>query len=300
MQFLLLTRKATNVSSRRLLASFEQRGQTIEAIDPLACCLVAETGSVRVLRDGRELRPDAVIPRFGPGLTEFGLSLLRHFETRSVPTLNTSRAIMSGRDKFRSMQLMAAAGVDIPKTVLARSGDAPGALDSIPGESLVAKVLQGSQGTGVVLLESRDFARRFLDTASREKQNILVQERVTGAGRDLRMFVVGGRVVAAMARQRSQGFRSNLHVGGRGIALATEDMDAALPDVAVKAARAVGLEVAGVDIMESDRGPLVLEANPSPGIEGIEAVTGVDVAGAVADYFIERVREVHGPGRGEP
>lgn len=277
---LLLTRRFTNRTSMRLVEEFGRRGIPMTPVDPFDCAIhVASDGPFLVCK-GTELRADLVMPRFGPGLTEFGLALLRQFERAGVRALNGSLAIARARDKFRCLQSLAERGVPVPVSLLARETEIERALEALPGDGCVAKVLQGSQGTGVLRFRDRKHAARFLTTTGRMKQNILVQEFVE-APRDLRVFVVGGRCVAAMARTIGDDFRANLHLGGTGTPV---DLTPPLEDLARRAVDAVGLDVAGVDLIESERGPLVLEVNPSPGIEGIEAVTGRDVAGSVAEY----------------
>ena len=296
MRFLLLSRQSTNQSSKRLIAAVAERGHVLAGVDPLECVL--EVGHRAPGDRGLGLRTQegpvdgiATLPRFGPGLTEFGLSLLRHFERAGIPGLNDSVSILSARDKFRCLQILSSSGVPVPRTILSRSSNPSDALKGFEGEHVVAKVLQGSQGTGVVRLERGPRGQDWLDRAWAEKQNILVQEYVPGAESDIRLFVVGDRVVASMRREAVDGFRSNLHVGAKSSAY---EASSTLEDLAVRATGAVGLDVAGVDVIESTEGPMVLEVNPSPGIEGIEAATGVDVAGAVADALIalaERTEE---------
>ncbi len=279
---LLLTRKFTNRTSRRLIEEFARRGVAMEPVDPFECALHVSADGPRVVRAGRDVSADLVMPRFGPGLTEFGLSLLRQFERSGVRALNDSLAIARARDKFRCLQILAECGVPVPMTLMTRESEVKPALETLPGEGCVVKVLQGSQGTGVLRFHDRERAARFLLTTGRMKQNLLVQEFVD-AKRDLRVVVAGGRCVAAMARATDGDFRANLHLGGVGTPLA---ISPSLDALARRATVAVGLDVAGVDLIESERGLLVLEVNPSPGIEGIEAVTGSNVAGAVADFAL--------------
>jgi ribosomal protein S6--L-glutamate ligase len=289
MRALLLGRKATGYSARRLGEAFRERGHELVPVDPLECAAIVGEGGLEVRRGGETITGDGVLPRFGPGLTEFGLQLLRHFESLGLPSLNSSDSIDKARDKFRCLQILAAAGLPVPSTVMARSPrDLDRVLDRVGAAPVIVKVLKGSQGTGVVLLREREEARRFLDIAWSQKQNLLVQRFVgESRGRDLRVLVLGDRAVAAMERQAEEGeFRANLHRGSRGRAVEPRGEAAAL---AVRASRAVGLQLAGVDLLPAEGGAVVLELNPSPGLEGIEAATGQDLAGRIVDSWTDHV-----------
>ena len=234
---------------------------------------------------------DAVIPRIGASITFYGTAVLRQFEVMRVFTPNASDAILRARDKLRCLQLLAREGMGLPTTVFGDNPDDTADLLAMLGEPPhVIKLNEGAQGQGVLLAEKRSASQSVIEAFRGLYANFLVQEFIREArGADIRCFVVGGRVVAAMRRQARAGeFRSNLHRGGSAtsVALSPAEVDAAL-----RAARVMGLNVAGVDLLRSRRGPLVLEVNSSPGLEGIEATTGVDIAGEIIDYLARRVRK---------
>jgi ribosomal protein S6--L-glutamate ligase len=239
----------------------------------------------KVLYRGEEVRPDAVIPRIGATYTFYGAAVVLQFEMAGVFTLNDSQAISRSRDKLRSLQLLSRAGVDLPTTSFAHSTqDIDGLLEVVGGPPVVVKLLEGTQGLGVVLAETRKAADSVISAFRQLDANILVQEYVKEArGADIRAFVVGGKVVAAMRRQGPPGeFRSNLHRGGHAEAIKLSANERA---TAVRAAKTMGLNVAGVDLIPSDGGPMVLEVNSSPGLEGIEAASGVDIAAAIIEFI---------------
>ena len=280
MSVLVLSRRIQSYSSSRIIESFRQRKCDVVGVDPLGCSSVVRVDRQEVLFRGRRLSPDGIVPRLGPGLTEFGLPLLRQFGGVS---LNSPEAILRSREKFTALQMMGRCDVPVPATILARCvDDLPLALEILGGAPIIVKSLQGSQGTGVVLLRTAAEARRFISIAWSRKQNVLLQEYI-GESRntDLRLIVVDGRVIAGVRRwARSGEFRSNLHCGGR---VTEATLSTGLMSTAVRACRVLGLDVAGVDILESARGPVVLEVNACPGLEGVERCTGIDVAGAIAD-----------------
>jgi ribosomal protein S6--L-glutamate ligase len=233
---------------------------------------------------------DAVIPRVGASITFYGTAVLRQFEMTGVYTPNSSDAILRARDKLRCLQLLAREGIGLPATVFGDNPDDTADLLAMLGEPPhVIKLVEGAQGNGVLLAEKRSASQSVIEAFRGLFANFLVQEFIREAkGADIRCFIVGGRVVAAMRRQAREGeFRSNLHRGG---SATRTDLSAAEIDTALRAARTMGLNVAGVDLLRSRRGPLVLEVNSSPGLEGIEAATGVDVAGEIIDYLARRVR----------
>jgi ribosomal protein S6--L-glutamate ligase len=235
---------------------------------------------------GRRLpNPEVVIPRIGVVTTEHALSVLRQFEILRVPLTASAAAVRRSKDKMGCLQSLANAGVPIPETTLARQGtDAAWAVAAVGGPPVVLKFLAGTHGVGVLLADTEDGARSILEAMWSLEKNLLVQRYIDSAGQDLRLFVVGDRVVAAMRRTAPEGkFRSNLHSGGRAAAFSPSTE---LTGLALRSAQALGLRIAGVDIIESADGPLVLEVNSSPGLEGIEDVTGVDIAGAIADEAI--------------
>ncbi|HSR42978.1 MAG TPA: 30S ribosomal protein S6--L-glutamate ligase, partial [Longimicrobiales bacterium] len=232
---------------------------------------------------------DAIIPRIGASMTFYGTAVVRQFEMMGVFTVAESQAIARSRDKLRSLQLLSREGIGMPVTGFARSGeDTDELVDLVGGAPLIIKLLEGTQGRGVVLAETRKAAQSVIGAFQQLDANILVQEFIAeSGGSDLRALVVGGRVVAAMERRAAPGeFRSNLHRGGtaEAVELTTRERNTAL-----RAARILGLDVAGVDLLRSDRGPLVMEVNSSPGLEGIEGATGVDVAGEIVEFLESRV-----------
>jgi ribosomal protein S6--L-glutamate ligase len=254
------------------------------------CFVTLESGNTQVHYRGRQIRDvDAIIPRIATSLTKYGSSIVRQFETQNVFTATTSISIVRTRDKLRSMQIMAKAGVGIPKTVFAReTADFKGVLEQVGGAPVIIKVARGTHGNGVVLAETPKAALAVMQAFYVEGVNFLVQEFIKeSAGVDIRAFVVNGKVVASMVRQSlDDDFRSNLHQGGEGI-----DVKLTIEErkTAQKAAKAMGLSICGVDMMRSERGPLVLEVNASPGF-AIEKVTGSNVAEKVIEYVEQAAR----------
>jgi ribosomal protein S6--L-glutamate ligase len=262
----------------------QERGHEVRVINFLRCIMAVEQKNPGITYMGEPLRLDAVIPRIGASVTFYGAAVVRQFEMMGVFSSAESQAITRSRDKLRSLQLLSRAGLGLPVTAFARSvEDTHDVIDLVGGAPLIIKLLEGTQGHGVVLAETRKAAESVIDAFRQLDANILVQEFIREAGgSDVRALVVGDRVVAAMLRQGAEGeFRSNLHRGGTAevTKLSTRERR-----TAVRAAKALGLAVAGVDLLRSDRGPLLMEVNSSPGIEGIEAATGVDVAGEIIEY----------------
>lgn len=283
-----LSHKAWLYSTRRLRHAALERGHEVRVVDYLRCYMNITSHRPAVIYQGEELNDfDAVVPRIGASGTFYGAAVVRQFEMTGVFSLNESQAIARSRDKLRSLQLLARAGIGLPITGFARSTkDIDGVIDIVGGPPLIVKLLEGTQGMGVVLAETHKAAESVVGAFRQLDANILVQEFIKEAGgADIRALVVGKRVVAAMQRRAPDGeFRSNLHRGGTAtkIRLTPEERT-----TAVRAARTVGLNVAGVDLIRSNHGPLVLEVNSSPGLEGIESATGVDVAGKIVE-FVER------------
>jgi ribosomal protein S6--L-glutamate ligase len=254
------------------------------------CYVSVESNKPVVRYHGEEIKDvDIIIPRVASSLTRYGASIVRQFEMQNVFTTTTSIALTRSRDKLRSIQLLAKAGVGVPKTVFARdNSDVDDVLDQVDGAPVIIKVARGTHGNGVVLAETRKAAKAVMQAFYVEGVSFIVQEFVAeSAGMDIRAFVVNGKVVASMKRQSlDDDFRSNLHQGGEGTTIKLTEEER---KTAQRAARAMGLPVCGVDMMRSDRGPLVLEVNSSPGF-GIEKVTGRDVAGAILDYVEQNAR----------
>ena len=280
----ILSRKTSLYSTTRLREAAEERGHEVAVIDFLRCSMGLEGKRGSILYHGDEIIVDAIIPRIGSSVTFYGTAVVRQFETMGVYTLAEAVSIRRSRDKLWSYQILARAGLGLPVTAFARSvKDMTSVIDLVGGAPLIIKLLEGTQGSGVVLAETRKAAESVIEAFRQLDANILVQEFVKEAsGSDVRCVVVGGRVVAAMTRHAAPGdFRSNLHRGGTAepAKLTTKERR-----TAVKAAKALGLNVAGVDLLRADRGPLVLEVNSSPGLEGIESTTGVDVAGEIIEF----------------
>jgi len=285
MRIAILSRNARLHSTVRLVEAARARGHSARVLDPLRCYMRITASRFEVHYKGRELRGvDALIPRIGASITFYGTAVVRQFEMMGVATPNGSDAILRARDKLRALQLLAREGIDLPATVFGDNPDDTRDLLDLLGEPPhVIKLNEGAQGQGVLLAERRAAGQGMIEAFRSLYANFLVQEFIAEAeGADLRCFVVGDRVVAAMRRQAPEGdFRANLHGGGTGMAVEVTEREAA---VAVRAAQVMGLGVAGVDLLASRRGPLVLEVNSSPGLEGIEQASGIDVAGAILEY----------------
>ncbi|MEH6421403.1 30S ribosomal protein S6--L-glutamate ligase [Pseudomonas sp. CGJS7] len=292
MKLAILSRNTKLYSTRRLVEAAREHGHSVRVLDPLRCYMRIASDGFQMHYKGREIAGyQAVIPRIGASVTRYGSAVLRQFELMDTYTPNTSDAILRARDKLRSHQLLAAQAIGLPATVFGDNPDDTADLLSMLGPPPhVIKLNEGTQGAGVMLTEKLSASKGVIEALRGLYANFLVQEFVAEAkGADLRCFVVGGRVVAAMKRQAPKGdFRSNLHRGGTAKGVRAS---AAEQEVAVRAAQVLGLGVAGVDLIRSARGPLVLEVNASPGLEGIEEASGVDVAGEIIDYVASRVKQ---------
>jgi ribosomal protein S6--L-glutamate ligase len=290
MKLAILSRNSKLYSTQRLVAAARERGHVVRVLDPLRCYMKIAPGEFQLNYMGRKLSGlDAVIPRIGASVTRYGTAVLRQLELMGAYSPNSSDAILRARDKLRCHQLLAGEGIGLPTTVFGDNPDDTADLLGLLGDAPhVIKLIEGSQGNGVVLAETLSASRSVVEAFRGLYANFLVQEFVAEArGADLRCFVVGDRVVAAMHRQAEPGeFRSNLHRGGQA---SPATLSAAETETALRAARVMGLEVAGVDLLRSDKGPLVLEVNSSPGLEGIEGASGVDIAGAIIDHVAGRV-----------
>ena len=277
MKIAILSRDGTLYSCKRLREAAIQRGHLVEILDPLSCYMNINPAASSIHYKGRKLPHfDAVIPRIGTAITFYGTAALRQFEMLGSYPLNESVAIARARDKLRSMQLLARQGIDLPVTGIAHSpDDTSDLIDMVGGAPLVVKLVEGTQGIGVVLAETRQAAESVIDAFRGLNAHILVQEYIKEAqGCDIRCLVVGDEVVAAIERRAKEGdFRSNLHRGG---AASVASITPQEREIAIKAARTMALDVAGVDILRANRGPLVMEVNASPGLEGIEKTTGLE------------------------
>jgi ribosomal protein S6--L-glutamate ligase len=290
----ILSRNRRLYSTGRLVEAARKKGHEVVVINPLRCYMNIASFKPGIHYDGRVLEGiDAIIPRIGASITFYGTAVVRQFEMMGVFSLNESVAISRSRDKLRSLQLLSRKGIGLPVTGFAHSpADTEDLLDVVGGAPVVVKLLQGTQGKGIVLAETRKAAESVVEAFRGLNANFLVQEFIAEAGgADIRCLVIGERVVASMQRQAAEGeFRSNLHRGGTAklVKITPEERS-----TAVRAARIMGLNVAGVDILRSNHGPVVMEVNSSPGLEGIEKATGKDVAAMIIDYIEKNAK----PGR---
>lgn len=291
MKIVILSQNPNLYSTKRLIEAGEKKGHTMQVINHAKCDLIIEKKKPGLIYQGKEITDvDGVIPRIGASITFYGTAVVRQFEMMKVFSAVESQALVRSRDKLRSLQILSRAGLGLPKTVFSNySRDVGAIIDKAGGAPVVIKLLEGTQGLGVVLADNQNSAESILEAFNGLQARVIVQEYIKEAkGADIRVFVVDGVVVGAMKRQGKEGeFRSNLHRGGSAniIELTDEEENAAL-----KAAKAMGLGVAGVDLLQSARGPLILEVNSSPGLEGIEEATGMDIAGQIIKY-IERNAE---------
>lgn len=274
-------------SHKRLMAAGCEAGHEMTIINPLHCYMNVAASNPNVHYRGGESLPfyDAIIPRIGASITYYGTALLRHLEAMGMYTLNGSLAIARARDKFRALQLLARKGIPMPLTSFAQSpDDTEDLIRMVNGAPLVIKLMQGAQGRGVILADSHQSAVSIINAFKEMRANILVQEFIEESrGTDIRCFVIGNKVVAAIQRQAKEGeFRANIHLGGKATKVRLTPQERA---IAVSAAKTMGLKVAGVDLIRSNYGPLVLEVNSSPGLEGVEAATNMNIAGKIIHYI---------------
>jgi len=300
MKLAMLARNPGLYSHRRLVAAAQARGHEIDVIDTLKCYMNIASHRPEVRYKGRRLEGyDAVIPRIGASITAYGLAIVRQFEMMGVYSLNESVAIGRSRDKLRSLQLLSREGIGLPVTAFAHvTSQADDLIDMVGGTPLVIKLLEGTQGIGVVLAETRSSARSMIEAFGGVEADIMVQEFVKeAAGTDIRVFVIGGKVVASIQRTGAPGdFRSNLHRGGKAKTLKVTPEERS---TAVRAAKTLGLNVCGVDLLRSDHGPVVMEVNSTPGLEGIETATGLDIAGMIITFLEKNARPNKTKTRGE-
>lgn len=288
MKIVVLSRNAHLYSTSRLVEAGQKRGHEMVVLDHTKCDLLIEKKKPQVFYKGKPLEGvDAIIPRIGASVTFYGAAVVRQFEMMKVFTATESQALVRSRDKLRSLQILARAGLGLPKTAFTNySKDVKTVIKNVGGAPCVIKLLEGTQGVGVVLAENQNAAESVIEAFNGLKARVIIQEFIKEAGgADIRAFVVDGVVVGAMKRQAKEGeFRSNLHRGGSAqiIELTDEEENAAL-----KAAKVLGLGIAGVDMLQSKKGPLIMEVNSSPGLEGIEGATGKDIANTIIRY-IER------------
>jgi ribosomal protein S6--L-glutamate ligase len=292
----ILSRNRRLYSTRRLAEAAKALGHAPLVLDTLRCNMVLGRDRQRILYRGEELVPTRLhvaIPRIGASITGYGLAVVNQLDMMGVPVLNAAVPIARSRDKLRALQLLARFGIDIPRTVMCRYRDEVGqAVQMVGGLPCIIKLIQGTQGVGVMIANTTAEVEGMLDTLWTLGQEILLQELVAESrGKDVRALVIGDRVVAAMRRTAREGeFRSNIHRGGEARAL---ELDREYAEAAVKATRVLGLEVAGVDVLEARTGPKIMEVNSSPGFEGLEAATGIDIARLYVEHAVEFARQRH-------
>ncbi|MGK5090001.1 RimK family alpha-L-glutamate ligase [Bdellovibrionota bacterium FG-2] len=291
MRLAILSRNKNLHSIRRLLEEARRMHVECSIIDPLECQLVVNGKKSGIYVGPNPLpRFDAILPRIGTSITDYGLAVVKQFEALGMYTVNGSASIAQSRDKMRSLQILTHAGLRVPPSVLTRTPRGlKQSVERVGGLPVVMKLLRGTQGVGVMLVSVPVTAGSVFDTLQALEQDVIIQQFIAeGAGRDYRVFVIGEKVVGAMMRTAPSGeFRSNLHRGGEGSIV---KLPLAYERAAIRAAKTLGVEVAGVDIIESKSGPLILEVNSSPGFEGIESATGLNIAGMIVKYAMERVR----------
>jgi ribosomal protein S6--L-glutamate ligase len=290
MNIKILSRNPNLYSTKRLVEAAKKRKHDVQVIDPLKCDLVIEKRNPNIYYKGEYiLDTDAIIPRIGASVTFYGTAVVRQFEMMGAFSTIESEALVRSRDKLRSLQVLSRAKIGLPKTVFTNySRDVNGVIQQVGGTPLVIKLLEGTQGLGVVLAETKNAAKSVIEAFNGLQARVIVQEFIKEAkGADIRVFVVDGHVVGAMKRQGKEGeFRSNLHQGGSAEVIELTDEEEI---AAIKAAKAMRLGVAGVDLLQSSRGPLILEVNSSPGLEGIERATGKDIAKTIIQYIEKNV-----------
>ncbi|CAN5387665.1 RimK family alpha-L-glutamate ligase [soil metagenome] len=290
MKLAILSRAPQSYSTLRLRAAAEQRGHEVRVLNTLRFAIDLSGPEPDLQYRGKPLSDyDAIVPRIGSSITYFGTAVVRQFEQMDVYTPNTANGISNARDKLRATQILSRHNIAMPATTFVRNrADVRGAIERVGGAPVVIKLLEGTQGIGVILAPEVKVAEAIIETLHSTNQNVLIQRFVSESrGRDIRALVVGDRVVAAMRRTAiGDEFRSNVHRGGMAEAV---ELPPGFEEAAVKSAQIMGLKVAGVDMLESDSGPLVMEVNSSPGLQGIETATRLDVAGAIIDHIADRV-----------
>jgi ribosomal protein S6--L-glutamate ligase len=290
MNIKILSANANLYSTRRIMEAAKKRGHDIEVIDHTKCDIVIEKKNPLVYYKGKPIKNvDAIVPRIGASVTFYGTAVVRQFEMMRSFSTTESIALVRSRDKLRSLQILSRAGLGLPKTIFTNySKNVKEVVEQAGGAPVIIKLLEGTQGIGVILAETKKAAESVIEAFNNLQARVIVQEFIKEAGgADIRVFIIDGQVVGAMKRQGKEGeFRSNLHRGGSAevIELSDEEEIAAL-----KAAKAMGLGIAGVDLLQSSRGPLILEVNSSPGLEGIESATGIDIATKIIKYIEKNV-----------
>lgn len=295
MRILILSKKSSIYSTRRLVEAARKRGHAVKVVDPLKLNIGIINKKPIVIYKGKAIKiPDVVIPRISGTINSFSLSVVKQFELLTVPVLNKSSAIALARDKFMCAQCLVANGISVPATAMIRNPeDIDTALKFVGGPPVILKIIEGAQGIGVLLAESRDSIESTINAFFSLGQNIIIQQFVSESkGKDIRILVVGDRVLASMKRVAKAGeFRTNIHRGGQGEKV---NLPSLYHEIALHAVKAIGLDVAGVDIIESINGPKVLEINPSPGIEGLEKTSNIDIAVSIIEYTEELLKKKTG------
>lgn len=292
MNIVILSRGPGLYSTQSLFQEGLRRGHHMRIVDHVRCSIVVEKGRPQVYYEGERLHTiDAIIPRIGASVTTKGAAIIRQFEMMKVFSSVSSEALLKSRDKLRCLQLLGMANLGIPKTVYSDySQNISKLIDAVGGLPVVIKLLEGTHGLGVILAETRNTAESVIETFNRLKERIIIQEFIKESkGADVRVFIINGEIVASMKRTAAPGeFRSNLH---RGASSVTVDLSKAEAKTALQAVEILGLDVAGVDMLQSNRGPLILEVNPSPGLEGISKTSGINVAADIFNFIEEKVKE---------
>ncbi|MEO1261300.1 MAG: 30S ribosomal protein S6--L-glutamate ligase [Bacteroidota bacterium] len=298
MNIAILSRGAGLYSTQSIFRAARRRGHYVRVIDHKRCHLVIEKGQPQIVYEGdRLIGMDAVIPRIGASVTDYGAAVIRQFELMNVYTATRSEALIIARDKLKCLQKLSASGIAVPKTFIAGTPeDVPFLIDRLSGTPVVIKLLESTHGVGVILANSRETAISVVESFFAMRKQVILQEYIEEAkGADIRAFVVGKKVVATMKRQARQGeFRSNLH---RGASSSIENLSGEENEIVLHAAKLMGLGIAGVDLLRSNKGPLVMEVNASPGLEGIETTTGIDIGGAIIKNVEKGIRHFSHPSK---
>ncbi|MEZ4818596.1 MAG: RimK family alpha-L-glutamate ligase [Bdellovibrionota bacterium] len=285
----ILSRNRLNYSNRRFRQEAKDVGVNLSVTDPAECEMFLSPNSPMLMKNGKGIEPaDVVMPRIGASINDYALAVITQFEMMGVPVINTSNALFNSKNKLRSIQLMSTTDIAIPKTIFVRRpSELSEGIKRVGGFPVMLKLLSGTQGIGVMLAHNMSSIQSTLDTLWSLGQDILIQECIEESlGRDIRIFVVGDQIVGAMQRQARIGeFRSNIHRGGIGTMI---DLTPEYRELALKAAKTIGLEIAGVDMLESNHGPKVIEVNSSPGFEGLEMASGINVAKKILEYCVEK------------
>lgn len=293
MKIAILSRNSQLYSTHSLYRAAFRTGHQVEVIDHTKCNIVIEKNKPQIFFEGKELSYlEAVVPRIGASVTAYGAAVIEQFERMNIFTSTRTKALLQSRDKLRSLQMLSMAGLDIPKSfIVYKTEEIPQMLEQLPKGPVIIKLLEGTHGAGVIIAESRRSAISIIEAFSKSGEKVLVQEFIEEAGgADIRAIVVGGKVVAAMKRQAMPGeFRSNLHRGASSIAYQLSEEE---EQIVQKAAVTMGLDVAGVDLLPSNRGALIMEVNASPGLEGIETTTGIKVGNKIMEYVVKRAMKV--------